>query len=192
MENDKLLVGDFVWCYSPAKKKGISSKLQRRWTGPFLIIDVLSDCVYRIQKNPKSKPKVVHRDRLIRYHGRDAHNWLQGSKSDTEQVKDSTTHLPVLPETPIVGELDGTVNGDVDVVVSDIDENVSDINEINPDQERIHDLDSIAVSEFDDTVDNGDVTTSVSDQWDTVIIENESRRPRRAIKSPKRYGDWTV
>ena len=77
VQSDRLSVGDFVWLYSPAKRKGISPKLQCKWTGPFLIIDVLDDCVYRIQKSPKCKPKVVHRDRITKYNGKDAHNWLK-------------------------------------------------------------------------------------------------------------------
>ena len=31
--------GDFVWLFCPGKKVGISPKLQRFWTGPYLIVE---------------------------------------------------------------------------------------------------------------------------------------------------------
>ena len=58
--------GDAVWLYSP-EKKGVCPKLMHHFDGPFLVITRLSDVLYRIQKGPKSKPKVVHHDRLKVY-----------------------------------------------------------------------------------------------------------------------------
>ncbi len=44
---------------------------------PYLVIDKLSDVMYRIQKSPHSKPKlIVHYDRLKPYEGEEVHNWL--------------------------------------------------------------------------------------------------------------------
>lgn len=57
-------VGDQVWLYTPAKKKGLSPKLQRFWDGPFTVLHRLSDVTYRIRKSAQSKPKIVHHDRL--------------------------------------------------------------------------------------------------------------------------------
>ena len=61
--------GDRVWLYNPQVKAGLSSKLSKRWTGPFVILKKINDVVYRIQSNKRSKPKVVHYDRLKRYDG---------------------------------------------------------------------------------------------------------------------------
>ena len=58
---------DAVWLYNPQRKKGVSPKLSRPWTGPYIIIKRINDLVYRIQQGPKSKLKVVHRYRLWRY-----------------------------------------------------------------------------------------------------------------------------
>ncbi|UYV77490.1 K02A2.6-like [Cordylochernes scorpioides] len=56
--------GEMVWLHNPQRKKGLSPKLQYQWEGPYKIIKCLNDVIYRIQKTPKSKPKVVHYNRL--------------------------------------------------------------------------------------------------------------------------------
>lgn len=61
--------GSLVWLYNPSVKPGQCSKLSCKWTGPFTVIKRINDVVYRIQKNARSKPKVVHHDRLKRYEG---------------------------------------------------------------------------------------------------------------------------
>ena len=50
--------------FNPVRKKGVSPKLQSFWDGPFLVVQKLSDLVYKIQKSPTAKPRVVHHDRL--------------------------------------------------------------------------------------------------------------------------------
>ena len=56
-------VGDRVWYYNPQRKVGISGKLVRPWTGPYVLKSKLNDVLYRIQDGTK-KPKVVHHDKL--------------------------------------------------------------------------------------------------------------------------------
>ena len=65
-EATALEVGDAVWLYNPQRKKRISPKLSRPWTGLFHIIKKINDLVYRIQLGARGKPKVVHRA-LSRY-----------------------------------------------------------------------------------------------------------------------------
>ena len=64
--------------HNPKRKKGHCPKFSKPWEGPYLVIKKLSDVVYRIQKSEKSKPKVVHFDRLKPYRGEEARNWLNG------------------------------------------------------------------------------------------------------------------
>ena len=59
--------GDKVWYYSPQCKPGMCAKLSRPWKGPYTIKNKINDVIYRIQSNPKTKPKVVHHDRLKPY-----------------------------------------------------------------------------------------------------------------------------
>ncbi|KAJ8914843.1 hypothetical protein NQ315_014856 [Exocentrus adspersus] len=60
-------VGEKVWLYNPKRTKGKSPKLQKSWEGPYIIVTRLNDVVYRIQKNPQAKMKIVHIDRLTPY-----------------------------------------------------------------------------------------------------------------------------
>ncbi|KAJ8947967.1 hypothetical protein NQ318_021065 [Aromia moschata] len=68
--------GDAVWLYAPKRTKGKSPKLQSNWEGPYTIIKKSNDLVYRIQLSPRSKPKVVHLERLAKYTGHNPPNWF--------------------------------------------------------------------------------------------------------------------
>jgi hypothetical protein len=68
--------GQFVWLHNPARKVGVCPKLVRPWEGPFLVVKRMSDVTYRIQRNNKSKMKVVHFDRLKPYKGKTGKSWL--------------------------------------------------------------------------------------------------------------------
>ncbi|CAG2242289.1 unnamed protein product [Mytilus edulis] len=52
-------VGDPVWLHNPRRVKGLCPKLQNNWEGPYIVVNRLNDVIYRIQKGPKTKPKVV-------------------------------------------------------------------------------------------------------------------------------------
>ena len=67
--------GQFVWLFNNSRRKGMAPKLQCRWLGPFLITKKLSDVVFRIQQSQRSKPKVVHFDRLKPYEGDPIKPW---------------------------------------------------------------------------------------------------------------------
>ncbi|KAK3893678.1 hypothetical protein Pcinc_002506 [Petrolisthes cinctipes] len=56
--------GDNVWFYNPQRKKRQSPKLQSPWDGPYTVLDRLSDVTYQIRGGRKSRPKVVHVNRL--------------------------------------------------------------------------------------------------------------------------------
>ncbi|KAJ8962308.1 hypothetical protein NQ318_018287 [Aromia moschata] len=48
----------------------------KNWEGPYTIIKKINDLVYRIQLSLRSKPKVVHLERLSRYIGHDPRDWF--------------------------------------------------------------------------------------------------------------------
>jgi len=73
--------GEFVWLYNTQRKPGISKKLSLPWDGPYLVVGVLADVVRRIQKTPRSKPKVIHVDRLKPYLGPPLKPWKYEPKS---------------------------------------------------------------------------------------------------------------
>ncbi|GBM69537.1 hypothetical protein AVEN_219175-1 [Araneus ventricosus] len=56
--------GDQVWMYTPKRRRGLSLKLQQNWEGPYTIVKKLNDVIYRVQKSPNAKPKVIRINRL--------------------------------------------------------------------------------------------------------------------------------
>ena len=72
----KIKVGTVVWLHDPQRKKGVCQKFKVQWLGPFVVTSVLDDLVCRIQKTSRSKPKVVHVDRLVEYTGENPPTWF--------------------------------------------------------------------------------------------------------------------
>ena len=56
--------GDSVFLFEPIRKKGICPKFESLWTGPWVILDKVSDLIYKIRKTAGSHPRYVHHDRL--------------------------------------------------------------------------------------------------------------------------------
>ncbi|CAC5382285.1 unnamed protein product [Mytilus coruscus] len=103
-------VGDAVWLHDPKRKVGISPKLQCNWDGPYLILNSISDLVYRIQKLESSKPRVVHYNRLKPYHG-DFDNWL----TKTVIQKDTESHATANEENNIESDIELSENEQCDM-----------------------------------------------------------------------------
>jgi transposase InsO family protein len=57
-------VGDSVWLYNPTRKRGRSPKLDKSWIGPYAIVDMHGPVLAEIMTNLRSKPKVVHVNKL--------------------------------------------------------------------------------------------------------------------------------
>ena len=60
-------VNDKVWIYHSIRKKGVSTKLQDKWEGPFVIEERINDVLYRIKNMPSRRADVVHVDKLKPY-----------------------------------------------------------------------------------------------------------------------------
>ena len=73
---NKFSQGDWVYYYYPRLRSGRKTKWARFYTGPYLIVQVLSPVLYRIQKSAKSALMVVHVDKLKSYYGKPPKNWL--------------------------------------------------------------------------------------------------------------------
>ena len=69
-------VGDSVWLHNVRRRKGSNPKLDCPWEGPYLVVSVLSDVTYRIQRNCRAKSKVIHADRLKPYLDAALENWI--------------------------------------------------------------------------------------------------------------------
>ena len=117
-ERDCLQVGNFVWYFNPAKTKGLSPKLQRKWKGPYLITHKLADVIYRIQRKPRGKMMVIHCDRLKPYVGETLKSWISEPQSDSTAVnaEDITGALNSAPEE--ISVEDDTYTSDEHLVIS--------------------------------------------------------------------------
>ena len=69
-------VGDAVWYFNPKRKVGFNPKLQRPWKGPYIIVERFNEVLFRIQSGQKTKPIVVHHDKLKPYLGEDKPEWF--------------------------------------------------------------------------------------------------------------------
>ncbi|GBM60216.1 hypothetical protein AVEN_273525-1 [Araneus ventricosus] len=48
------------WMYNPKRRMVLSPKPQQNWEGPYTIVKKLNDVIYRVQRSPNAKPKVIH------------------------------------------------------------------------------------------------------------------------------------
>ena len=78
--------GTKVWLYNPKRRKGICPKLASDWEGPFVIVNRLSDVTYRIKGDGRSKPKIVHFNRLWKMHEATNFTWLRDSSRAGKEI----------------------------------------------------------------------------------------------------------
>jgi len=89
----KFEAGQWVWCFYPRRRTGKSPKWTKYYGGPYLIVKVIAPCNCVIQKSKRSKPQVVHGDKLKLCYADTPVSWLSPAV-DAE----------IAPETfPIVG-----------------------------------------------------------------------------------------
>ncbi|GBM79720.1 hypothetical protein AVEN_27368-1 [Araneus ventricosus] len=50
--------------HSDQGRRGLSPKLQQNWEGPTIVVQSPNDVIYRVQRSPNAKPKVIHINRL--------------------------------------------------------------------------------------------------------------------------------
>lgn len=82
-------VGEAVLLNDPRKYKGRSKKFQMKWTGPYTVIQVMSNVLYQIQEGPKSVPKIVHVNRLKPYLGT-MKKWYQPKEGPSFNTRSKT------------------------------------------------------------------------------------------------------
>ena len=85
-------VNDMVWLHNPAKKsKNKSRKLYCPWQGPFKILEIINDVMYKIQwMDPTHKKIVVHFNRLKPYRQRTVIQ--EDAQFHGETSEEATTH----------------------------------------------------------------------------------------------------
>ncbi|GBM43666.1 hypothetical protein AVEN_29934-1 [Araneus ventricosus] len=59
--------GDLVSVCNPKQRRGLSTKPRQKCEGPYSVVKKLNDAVYRVQRSPNAKSKVIHFNRLEPY-----------------------------------------------------------------------------------------------------------------------------
>ena len=92
---------DAVWYWRPVFKKGQCPKILSFWTGPYFVVEVKTDVVYRIQSTSKSKALVVHHNHLKPAYFRDKvqNDWIESVVAKYRERK-SLSHTDYKPLDP--------------------------------------------------------------------------------------------
>ncbi|XP_061754270.1 uncharacterized protein LOC133551511 isoform X2 [Nerophis ophidion] len=178
-------IGDAVWYLikgtRPSRNK--VRKFLPSYEGPFFVLGQLHDLVYRIQKGPRTKVKVVHHDQLKPYRCRDpldntwvleqAPKWIpmEVSPPDDIDLADSLLGLPQLFSRAEADDSCSYPTSDPAV--------------------------GISVASHPSTTQLGSpVPVDLEDSGGGVAVPHpqspRSQRPRRRRRSPAKFGEWVA
>jgi len=73
----KYKLGQWVYYFNPRRYKGRQDKWSRKYTGPFCVIRVLGPVNVELQLKRRSKPFIVHIDKVKPYFGEPPKGWLE-------------------------------------------------------------------------------------------------------------------
>ena len=90
--------GDPVYVRDVTRKKGCSPKLQPRWKDPYMVLGLICDFVYEIQRSPKSRKETVHHDRLKPYYG-EFQSWLRPNSNESRSSSCASDQNETRPHT---------------------------------------------------------------------------------------------
>ena len=108
-------VGTWVWYLYNRRRTGLSPKWQKNYTGPYLIIKIISQHNLVLQKSRRSKPFTVHKDKVKTFFGDPPVSWITAS-GETTDVVEETDKPPIaiqpIPNAPTMPTIDGERNVD--------------------------------------------------------------------------------
>jgi len=80
----KFRPGMWVMYFNFRRFKGRQEKWSRKYSGPYLVTDVLGPVNVRLQKNRKSAPFITHIDKIKLFNGETPKNWLETASDECE------------------------------------------------------------------------------------------------------------
>jgi hypothetical protein len=80
-------VGDLVWRNQKRNAPSLKSKIVRHWTGPWVIVEKLSDITFKIKWSNNSPPVTVHGDILKKYKGNKIMKWFIGNEAEKTTIR---------------------------------------------------------------------------------------------------------
>ena len=205
------VIGDSVWLHNVRRKKGRNAKLDCPWEGPYLVISVLSDVVYRIQKSRKAKPKVVHSDRLKPYLGPPLERWIPKRQTRLSSPREEGRQTSVVDSNCVDEGQSAPVNAREGVERDETESTEADKDDVSP---RLQNADFIGDDSGDKPEDvrkpepRAKLTTSVAHDLNQAgvgcqtaestvqglpgIDSSVCGRPSRQRKPPSRFGTWVT
>ena len=130
-------IGEWVSYYNPRYFRGREDKWSRKFSGPFLVIEVLPPVNLKLQRSPSAKPFIVHYDRVKSWEGEVPKSWIRNVPEHEEF--DMLDPLPSLDiEAPVTTEQAEDLPVDADAVISNRESEAGDetgnVTEIDRDQ----------------------------------------------------------
>jgi len=95
LRQQQFTVGDWVWYWYPRRYPSKSPKWQKGYTGPYLVVRKIEPVNFVLQKSPRSKPFVVHVNKLKKYFSPTSLSWLnaeEGVEDETSVANDCVLH----------------------------------------------------------------------------------------------------
>jgi len=89
-------VGDWVWYHYPRRYRFKSHKWQKNFTGPFLVVRAIEPVNFVLQKTQRSKPFVVHADKIKRCFGPTPVSWLPLASQPVNNIDVSVNMEPAM------------------------------------------------------------------------------------------------
>ena len=178
-------VGDSVWLNNVRRRKGRNPKLDCPWEGPYLVVSVLSDVTYRIKRNRRTKPKVIHADRLKPYLGPALESWI------------SQKEKPIVSVVPLVNLAEGSESVVADNALSTQlkEDNGGSRVDSEPSNSALEENNlEVRAPVFQDI--GSDLETEAKARSDRPprTSENVQKNPKgrhgRERRKPQRYGEW--
>jgi len=90
----KFTIGTWVWCFIPRRRPKRSHKWQSFYEGPFLVTKELGAVNVEIQRTARSRPTVVHIDKLKPCYTQGLRSWLlQANDHSATEQQDTLRHV---------------------------------------------------------------------------------------------------
>ena len=171
VKHSRYEIGEWVSYYNPRHFRGREDKWSRKFSGPFLVIDVLPPVNLKLQRSPGAKPFIVHYDRVKSWEGEVPKSWLRNVPKHEEF--EMLSPLPTADvEASIAEELPG------DLPAAAVATNNSTDREADDETRNVADLDAGQSLSIDESVDRASEDRSVND------------RPKRECRRPAYLADY--
>ncbi|CAC5379235.1 unnamed protein product [Mytilus coruscus] len=175
-------VGDRVWRNQKKNIPGQKAKIARHWTGPWIIIEKMSDIIFRLKFSKNSNPVTVHGDNLKPYIGDKEFNWFDITPIDSGNA--DLAEFPSLEDYATLNESRSFDRGnDAEIILTPPSEAGNQPNEnpkICPSTPEIHPESSARIR------------SSVSEAPDGLRRTIAQRFGKRTVKLPPHLADFVL